>query len=81
MADYARVLYGSDFLHLNEQNQLEVLRAISDRQRGDSFLYIDHGRNDPWLYTSEAGLKELDYNGNAFYRLPGLQEPVTAAAW
>jgi Gluconate 2-dehydrogenase subunit 3 len=71
---------GSDqFLSLTEQQQTEILNSISD-QRTDKqsqnagtrlflFLKTEIVRG---FYTSQAGLKELDFKGNAFYaRSPG----------
>jgi Gluconate 2-dehydrogenase subunit 3 len=78
----ARRDYGDGFLTLDEGRQLALLGLISDEHTRDAdanpgarmFTFLKreaiHG-----FYTSQAGLKELDFKGNAFYaRSPGCRD-------
>jgi len=75
----AQSQHAADFLSLTADQQIAILDSISD-DRADkeaqnagtglfSFLKAETIRG---FYTSRAGLKELDFKGNAFYaRSPG----------
>jgi hypothetical protein len=75
----ARTRYSTEFLSLSEEQQIALLQSISD-ERADkqmensgtvlfAFLKAEAARG---FYTSRAGLKELEFKGNAFYaRSPG----------
>lgn len=62
------------FLSLDRERQLALLHSIETRSQGPgtqfwAFLKTEAIRG---FYTSQAGLKELDFKGNAFYaRSPG----------
>lgn len=65
------------FLALDERQQLELLRTISDDRSDQSppsaashFFQWIKGEVIRGYYTSQAGLKELDYRGNSFYPEP-----------
>jgi Gluconate 2-dehydrogenase subunit 3 len=82
LAGYVKGRYHSDFLSLNENDQLEILKAVSD-ERPDKHVENAGTRlfklmKDEFIrgfYTSPAGLKELDYKGNAFYaQSPGCKK-------
>jgi hypothetical protein len=85
VAGAANAQYSKDFLGLETQQQLALLRAVSD-ERTDAqaqnagtrlfdFLKSETIRG---FYTSSAGLKELDFKGNAFYaRSPGCSSKRT----
>jgi hypothetical protein len=69
----------ADFLSLALPAQLALLHSIGDEHRADQpqnagtrlFDYLK-GEVIRGFYTSKAGLKELDFKGNAFYaRSPG----------
>jgi hypothetical protein len=69
----------ADFLSLNNARQLSLVDSISDERRDlqsenpgtQLFAYLK-AETIRGLYTSKAGLKELDFKGNAFYaRSPG----------
>ena len=75
----AQEKHSKDFMALEVNEQITLLYSIGDRRpegrtettdaRFFSFLKSETIRG---FYTSEAGLKELDYKGNAFYaRSPG----------
>jgi hypothetical protein len=67
------------FLSLNEEEQLATLESISDRRQdktsenaGTRFFTLLKTEVIRGFYTSQVGLKELDFKGNAFYaRSPG----------
>ena len=75
-------LFGKDFLSLTESQQVEHLSGYSDaspEHRLDSAgtrLYgLLKNQTMEGYYTSQAGLKELDFKGNAFYaESPGCSE-------
>lgn len=75
----AQQSHGKDFLALPPEQQVTILTAISD-ERADKheqnaatrfFAYLKT-ETVRGFYTSQVGLKELDFKGNAFYaRSPG----------
>lgn len=75
----AREQYSKDFLSLREEQQMLLLRSISDEV--PSQLAVDAGNKlftylksetIRGYYTSQAGLQELDFKGNSYYaRSPG----------
>ena len=84
VADAARRHGRDQFVSLTEQQQLAILDSISDERSGDrsenagtrlfAFLKAEVIRG---YYTSQAGLKELDFKGNAFYaQSPGCNLPI-----
>jgi gluconate 2-dehydrogenase subunit 3-like protein len=65
------------FLGLDDHHQLELLWDISDARSdrsppspGTRFFQWIKGEVTRGYYTSQAGLKELDYRGNSFYPEP-----------
>ncbi len=66
--------YGKAFLSLREPEQVQLLTLLSD-QRSDKSTENPGTRFFQWMkdevirgfYTSQTGLKELDYKGNSFY--------------
>jgi Gluconate 2-dehydrogenase subunit 3 len=71
------------FLSIDQGQQLELLKLISD-DRSDTSQQNAGTRFFVWIkeetirgyYTSQAGLKEIDYRGNAFYaEPPGCEAP------
>jgi Gluconate 2-dehydrogenase subunit 3 len=79
LEDESRARHNSDFLHIAEKDQLDILARVSDEQtqpkaenpgiRVFKFIKSEVIRG---FYTSDRGLKELDFKGNAFYaRSPG----------
>ena len=70
----AKTKYSKDFLDLEVEQQVALLRAISD-ERADNQAQNPGTRLFDFLksetikgfYTSSTGLKELDFKGNAFY--------------
>ena len=61
--------YGKNFIELNADQQSELLHAAAKRDEKDSlrrFLETLRGEAIRGYYTSAAGLKELDYKGNAY---------------
>jgi hypothetical protein len=79
LEDESRSRHKTEFLALAADDQLQLLALMSDER-------IEKGVENPGIrffkflksevirgfYTSQAGLKELDYKGNAFYaRSPG----------
>jgi hypothetical protein len=71
----ARREYGGAFVALDERRQVALLESISDKHTqnpGARLFALLKGEAIRGFYTSEAGLKELDFQGNAFYaRSPG----------
>ena len=64
----------ASFLGIDPGQQLELLRVISDdrsdkspESAGTRFFVWIKGETIRGYYTSQAGLKELGYRGNAFY--------------
>jgi gluconate 2-dehydrogenase subunit 3-like protein len=83
--DAATKQHSKKFLLLDTEQQLAILDAVSD-ERPDTQTHNPGTRVFDFLkaetikgfYTSRAGLKELDYKGNAFYaRSPGCQQKRT----
>jgi len=63
--------WGKPFLEAPPASQAEVLKSLSDRAGDDDagtrlFLLLK-SQVARGFYTSQRGLKELDYKGNAFY--------------
>jgi hypothetical protein len=79
LEDSATSRYARSFLSLEESAQLTLLASISDDNHPDIranagtrlFAYLK-SEAIRGFYTSQLGLKELDFKGNAFYaRSPG----------
>jgi hypothetical protein len=74
---------GKPLVDLEEAQQIELLRAISDEREdknvenaGTRLFALLKTQVVQGFYTSKEGLKELDYKGNAFYaECPGCKEP------
>ena len=69
--------YQKSFLNMDQGQQLELLRMISDdrpdisqENAGSHFFVWIKGEIIRGYYTSQAGLEELNYGGNAFYAEP-----------
>lgn len=79
ISDAAQSRHASQFLDLQTEQQVELLNSISDEpsngkseNAGSRFFGYLKAEVIRGFYTSQAGLKELDYKGNAFYvRSPG----------
>jgi hypothetical protein len=79
LQEASRSRYQTDFLHIGEKDQLEILTAISDERinkdvqtPGTQLFQLIKAEVIRGFYTSQPGLKELDFKGNAFYaRSPG----------
>lgn len=79
LEDESRSRHDRNFLDIGEENQLQILSLISDERidkkvetPGTRFFKLVKSEVIRGFYTSEAGLKELDFKGNAFYaRSPG----------
>jgi Gluconate 2-dehydrogenase subunit 3 len=71
--------HNTEFLRIEGRAQLEILTVISDeginkdtQTPGKRFFELIKAEVIRGFYTSQAGLKELDFKGNAFYaRSPG----------
>ena len=66
-------LSGDGFLGLTQAQQLELLSSVGDASRekktesaGTHFYRLLKNQTIEGYYTSQVGLKEIDYNGNAF---------------
>jgi len=62
--------HGQEFLQLTAQQQLDLLTSAGTAQPGNplrKFFEITRAEAIRGYYTSAAGLKELDYKGNAYY--------------
>jgi hypothetical protein len=79
MASAAQARHAAGFASLSMEQQIELLESISELRpdpRSENagtrcFAYVK-AETIRGFYTSVAGLKELDYKGNAFYvRSPG----------
>jgi hypothetical protein len=77
LEDNSQRRYQQPFPDLNEGQQLELLRTISDdrsdktqEDAGTRFFAWIKGEIIRGYYTSRSGLKELDYKGNEFYAQP-----------
>lgn len=74
--------YGAGFLHLTSDQQLEMLKLVSEdradrsaRNAGTELFRLMKAEIIRGFYTSRPGLNELDYKGNAFYaECPGCEE-------
>ncbi|MGI9074534.1 MAG: gluconate 2-dehydrogenase subunit 3 family protein [Bryobacteraceae bacterium] len=79
LQEESRSRHKTDFLRVGENDQLEILTAISDEPSnkdaqtpGHRFFELIKAEVIRGFYTSQAGLKEQDFKGNAFYaRSPG----------
>jgi Gluconate 2-dehydrogenase subunit 3 len=79
LSEATRARGADQFLSLPEQQQTAIIQAISDARldmqaenAGTRFFTLLKTETVRGYYTSQAGLKELDYKGNAFYaRSPG----------
>ncbi|MFL6350480.1 MAG: gluconate 2-dehydrogenase subunit 3 family protein, partial [Bryobacteraceae bacterium] len=79
LQDESRSRHKSEFLSLGDRDQLEILTLISregtnkDAQTsGARFFELIKAEVIRGFYTSQAGLKELNFQGNRFYaRSPG----------
>ena len=75
----ATAQYSKDFLDLEIEQQVALLRAISDERAdkqaqnpGTQLFDFLKSETIKGFYTSSMGLKELDFKGNAFYaKSPG----------
>ncbi len=71
--------YSKNFLLLDQGQQIAILRSISDERSnraaenaGTRLFDFLKAETIKGFYTSQVGLKELDFKGNAFYsRSPG----------
>ncbi len=79
IADVARQRHSGEFLTLGAEQQIAMLDSIGDgradkrtENAGTRFFAFLKAETIRGYYTSRAGLKELDFKGNAFYaRSPG----------
>jgi hypothetical protein len=79
LQEESRSRHKAEFLDIEEKDQLEILTAISDERmnkdvqtHGTRFFELIKAEAIRGFYTSQVGLKELDFKGNAFYaRSPG----------
>ncbi len=79
MSHAAGTTYGKEFLKLPPPEQISFLQSFSDARAdkqsenpGSKFFQLIKAETIKGFYTSQAGLKELDFKGNAFYaRSPG----------
>jgi hypothetical protein len=79
LSSAARAKYAEDFLLLEQDQQIALLRSVSDERAdrhsenaGTRLFDFLKSETIKGFYTSQVGLKELDYKGNAFYaRSPG----------
>jgi hypothetical protein len=72
--------WGKTFIDAPEESQVELLKAMSGSggaDNGGSRLFVLlKNQVARGFYTSQRGLKELDYKGNAFYaECPGCDLP------
>ncbi len=79
LASTAQSRRSDQFLSLDKEQQIAILKSISDERSdqhsenaGTRFFAFLKPEIVRGFYTSQAGLKELDFKGNAFYaRSPG----------
>jgi len=79
LADMTKSRHSKDFLSLSLEEQIEILSSLGDEHRtdraenaGTRFFDYLKGETIRGFYTSKAGLKELDFKGNAYYaKSPG----------
>ncbi len=74
--------WGRSFLDAFEASQVELLKSLSDHagaeNAGTRLFVLLKSQVANGFYTSQRGLKELDYKGNAFYaECPGCNLPRT----
>ncbi len=74
----SRTKYSKEFLSLELPQQVAILHSISDERNdkhenaGTRFFSFMKAEAIRGFYTSQVGLRELDFKGNAFYaRSPG----------
>jgi len=75
----ARAEHATDFLSLEPDQQIALLRSVSDERAdrqsenaGTRLFAFLKSETIKGFYTSQVGLKELNFKGNAFYaRSPG----------
>ncbi len=81
LAEESERRFNNSFLSLNEEQQIAVLKLISDdrsdktnENSGTRIFQLIKSEVIRGFYTSKVGLKELDYKGNSFYvESPGCQ--------
>jgi Gluconate 2-dehydrogenase subunit 3 len=79
LSSAAGAKYAKNFLLLEQDQQIALLRSVSDERAhrqsenaGTRLFDFLKSEIIKGFYTSQVGLKELDYKGNAFYaRSPG----------
>jgi hypothetical protein len=79
LQEESRSRHKAKFLDIGQKNQVEMLALISDEpvnkeaeMSGTRFYKLIKSEVIRGFYTSQVGLKELDFKGNAFYaRSPG----------
>jgi Gluconate 2-dehydrogenase subunit 3 len=88
LRDESRSRHKAEFLDIREKDQLEILAAISDERSNKKDVQTPGTRLFELLkseiirgfYTSQAGLKELNFKGNVFYaRPPGCNQTKFSA--
>jgi len=70
LRDLSLQKHGQEFLQLTDQQQIDLLTSAGTAQSGNAlrkFFEITRAEAIRGYYTSAAGLKELDYKGNAYY--------------
>lgn len=81
LAEQSERRHGKALLDLTEEQQIGILKEISDDRPGTTtenagarFFNLIKAEAIRGFYTSQAGLMEIDYKGNAFYaESPGCQ--------
>jgi gluconate 2-dehydrogenase subunit 3-like protein len=77
LEQHSRALFGRSFAEIAASEQAELVREISQSpQEAPLRCFYDLLRRETirGYYTSRAGLKELDYKGNAYYSVcPGCE--------
>jgi hypothetical protein len=81
LGDASRRRYGTEFLKLSQLQQIDILESLSNvsgiegRDHAGRFFALIKDETIRGYYTSQRGLHELDYRGNAFYpESPGCAE-------
>jgi hypothetical protein len=74
LQDESKSRHNTEFLRIEERDQLQILTATSDEEinknaqtPGTRFFELIKAEVIRGFYTSQAGLKELGFKGNAFY--------------
>jgi hypothetical protein len=70
LQDLSLQAHGQEFLQLTASQQIELVTSSGTSQPGNplrKFFEITRAQAVHGYYTSTAGLKELDYKGNAYY--------------